>query len=643
MKKILLTIPAAAMAFAASAHSVPFEENFDGDWTVNFPMTIELDHLPPLSYINSMFMNGQGISMPWWPGKDSSSATDRFIMSHAMYQTPGQSNDWLVSRPIDITGSGFTLTFEAQSAPIRSVDNLSDLWVYITEKPVTAENLPSEPVMHIEKVPYGASVDDVQDDFTQYSLDLEPWAGKTIYLTFANLNYDNDILCLNNILIRRLDNIGLTASSPDYVVEGDYNVEGALEGMLDPGIKNWTLTFEATGTDSQSISGSSIGVGETVPFTFTGKVDADDISDWKLTLTGDDTLPVILKGSTTGVLFEPTHRVLFEEATGTWCGNCPNAIYNIECMLDDEEMKDRVIPVSVHINGSPEDHMVETFYSGILGLTAAPTARIDREGSVAFFGPVDYVFNKNNELSVGGRIYKRMQKLTFADIELEAEFNASRTEINCKVNVIPNLTMDTDQHGIGFILTENNVGLDDNREWMQHNYHTPLDGKIDSDMNGWTKLPEEVKGVRYQDVARGIWGFNGLENSLPLTLICGEDHRFSYTIPVPDTYEERTDKKGNVTVVAPAIVPDNLSVVAFVVNQESCEIINAVSVPMSEQAEDRFTTRDLVAKVLSVDAAFADTDATTAYYSLQGVKIATPVKGEPFIEVKGGKSRKVIF
>lgn len=645
MKRYLMAVPLASMAVVAMAHSVPFSENFDDDWTVNFPQTLELDRKAPMSNINPLFMNGSGVSMPWWPGKDASSSVDRFMMSHSMYQTPAQSNDWLVSRPVDITGPGFTLTFEAQSAPVRSADNLSDLWVFITEKNVTAENLPAEPVMHIEKVPYGKSVDDVEGDFTEYSLDLTPWAGKKIYISFANLNYDSDILCINNVLVRRFDNIGIEASSPQYVVEGNYDVAGSLVGTLPAGIDNWTLTFEADGAETQSMSGNRINEGDRVDFSFVASVEADDVSEWVLTLTGDDTLPVILKGSTTGLLFEPTHRVLFEETTGVWCGNCPYGIYTIENMMEDEELKDRVIPVSVHISGSKEDHMVEPFYSGILGLTAAPMARVDREGSVAAFGGVDVLFDKFNENTVGGRIYKRSRKLTFADIELDARFNYEGTDtvsIDCKVRVLPNLTMDTYQHAIGFILTENNVGIDGNRDWTQTNYFDTMDGKISSDMNGWTKLPHEVSGVRYQDVARGIWGFNGIEGSLPLTLECGETHEFSYTVPIPDTYEER-EIKGVNTVVSPAIKAANLTVIAFVVNQDSCEIVNAVAVPMSEQAEQRFTTKDLYAQISGIDTVSFANKSEALYFNLQGMPLSQPVKGQPCIVVKDGKSSKVIF
>lgn len=646
MKKYLLAIPAAALAFGASAHSVPFSENFDGDWTVNFPTVLELDHLAPAANINPLFMNSEGVSMPWWPGKDSSSATDRFMMSHSIYQTPGQSNDWLCSRPIEITGHGFTLSFEAQSVPMRDVNKLSDLWVFITETPVVASDLPTAPTMLIEKVPYGASVDNVENDFKEYTLDLDPWAGKTIYLSFANLNNDKDILCINNVLIRRLDNIGIEASSPDYVLAGNYDVTGYLEGTLPPGIDNWTLTFEAPGCDTQKMNGQRINEGEKVDFKFVGTVEADAVSSWKLTLTGDGTEPVIMKGSTTGVLFEPKHRVLFEESTGTWCGNCPYGIYTIENMLADEEMKDMVIPVSVHIAGGTEDHMVNNRYSVQLGLTAAPMARVDREGTVAAFSGYDTSFDKNNDKTVAGRVYKRAQKLTFADIELDARFNIVGTDtvsIDCDVRVLPNLTMDKDQHAVGFILVENNVGLDGNRDWRQTNYFYNMGDNIPGGMNGWCKLPKEVSGVRFQDVARGIWDFNGLDNSMPLVLECGKSYDFHYNIEIPDTFEER-EIRGNKTVVSPAIKAANLSVVAFLVNRNSCEIVNAVSVPMSEQAEERFTTADLVEKLgAGVSHIPAAIRGDAEYYSLQGMKVANPVEGEIYIELKDGKSRKVIF
>lgn len=42
---------------------------------------------------------------------------------------------------------------------------------------------------------------DVENDFTEYTINLDKYVGKTIYLSFANLNNDKDILCIDNVLI----------------------------------------------------------------------------------------------------------------------------------------------------------------------------------------------------------------------------------------------------------------------------------------------------------------------------------------------------------------------------------------------------------------------------------------------------------
>lgn len=625
---------------SAAAHSIPFSENFDGDWRTNFPLLLELDHQPVASSINPMFMDGDGVSRPWWVGKDYSTATDRFLMSHSWYQTPGASNDWVCSRPIEISGHGFTLFFGAQYVPVRSGHNVpSSLEVFITERPISADNLPTDPVLFIDEVPVGNSLTDAEGDFTEYNVDLDPWAGKTIYLSFANRNNDSDIVCINDVLVRRFDAVGIQASSPEYVVEGEYKVIGLLDGTLPEGLDNWKLTFEAYGNDPQEISGVRINQGDEIPFEFTAMVGGDDVSDWKLTLTGDGWEPVILRGETIGLLFEAHKRVLMEEATGTWCGNCPAGIYTVENMIADDELKDMVIPVAVHIPGSGPDYMVEPNYAAQLGLSQAPMVRLDRTTVVGFSG-YDYNFDKEDERTFAWRVRNMAKKPALVDIELTPRFVVAGNDtlsIDCNVKVHPALTLDQTQHAIGLILVENNVGLDI-KEWEQANYFSDFQRGVD--LGGWGSLKEHQGYVRYQDVGRGVWGFNGIPDSLPWTLEGGGEHEFNYSLQLFDTTEE-VEINGKNKLVSPPMKTEHMVVVAYVVDTDSCEILNAVSVPMSEKAEDRFDTQCLLQK-LSVETVGTSAAGSSRYFNLQGLEIPNPTPGDICIEVLNGKARKII-
>ena len=251
-------------ALPVMAHTDLLNENFDGDWTLSFS-TLELDHNSPNSEINALFTNAEGVSQPWWVGKDDSNDTDRFFISHSYYNRVGKSNDWAVSNALTVPSEGFVLSFDAQSLPIRSGSThaLSDLWIFITDKPVTSDWQPAaaDATYHLEKIPMGDERDVVKDDFQHYEYDLDAYKGKTIYISFANLNTDKDILVMDNVLVRRLDNAEVSASAPEYILHGDFPVEASVKGTTDEGLTNWTLTFEC-GDKKEIKSGSKLTNGQ---------------------------------------------------------------------------------------------------------------------------------------------------------------------------------------------------------------------------------------------------------------------------------------------------------------------------------------------------------------------------------------------
>ena len=111
---------------------------------------------------------------------------------------------------------------------------LSDLWVFITDYQPSENRLPEEPTMHLEQVSEGKYQNLLEKDFTYYELSLDKYAGKTIYISFANLNTDKDILAIDNVLVQRLDKAELSASSKRYVEAGSFDVDVVFKNTSDP-------------------------------------------------------------------------------------------------------------------------------------------------------------------------------------------------------------------------------------------------------------------------------------------------------------------------------------------------------------------------------------------------------------------------
>lgn len=653
MNRIYLTAAATALlALSSRANSVAFSEDFNGsDWQNSFTL-LELDHNAPLANFNPLFMDGTGVSRPWWKLKDSSASDDGFIGSHSAYQGGGKSNDWLVTRAIEIPTAGYNLSFGAESYQMRSGDRLSDLWVYITEYQPAEGKLPSEPVLHIEKVSTGKYPDYIEKDFTEYTVNLDAYAGKTIYISFANLNEDKDILCLDNILVERADLASLTAASARYVEKGEFTVDATVKASEGAGLKNWKLVLDpGNGNAPVTVaSGAEMAAGTTENFTAKANVKADETCDWTLTLTADDMQAVVAEGTVSGLAFMPWHRVLLEEATGLWCGNCPLGIYALENMSTHPEMKDYVIPVSVHMIQGTEmsDYLSCRDYSYQLGLNSAPSMRIDRSRTATYFSIVhDGVpADPDNTLSVAYKVKNIHEQPALFGIDVRGEFvisGSDTTAVKATVTLRPAMSLYGPNYKVGFILVENNVGDDTNPMLLQTNYFGGRE--LESKLGGFTDLPEDILGWRFHDVARGIYDFHG-HKDIVLPQIAEMDKELTYTVtlPIPDTRREMDWGSGTME-VAPAVVASNLAVVAFILDESAdYTAVNSASYPMTEQAERKIGIAELAEKLSAgVDDIVADdTDCAPVYYNLQGIRVANPEKGI-YIKKQGHKTTKIIL
>lgn len=640
----LLAAAAAICCFSASADTVLFHEDFNGDYTESFPYIIDCDKQSPLPQFMTLFMDDAGVAQPWWRLRDSSTSTDAFIGSHSAYRPAGTSNDWLCSRAIEIPSAGFTLSFGAQSYVMRSGDRLSGLSVFITEEPVSADNLPSVAVMTIDEVSEGEDKDVIEKDFTEYKLNLDPYVGKTIYISFANLNTDKDILLIDNVTVDRKDVARLSLEYEPYYVSGEYTVKGTVTAdETREGLGAYTLKFE-DGTIVKSISGDPLQPGQSKDFEFKATIGADQVAEFTVTLESDGILPVVAAGSTTGLAFMPYHRVLIEEATGMWCGNCPMGVYNIEEIVNDPEMQKYAIPVSVHITGSGVDYLVDLNYSGMFGVTTAPAYRLDRDMTVRYFSTqYDLEFDPSNPLSMAGLLAQKHEETVLAGIDLSASFVTSGSEvtgIKCDVTVTPALTLEGD-YRIGLIMKENNVWSEGSPLMVQTNYFTGKGNQISSHLGGWTELPEHVANVRFHDVARGIWQYRGVAGSLPDKLECAKVYDFSQTVDIPDVAYSTTIN--NVTYVgSPAVDPENVTMVAFLIDNETGLVVNSVAFPMTEKA----STRTNIPELSGVETVAADMDAAAGaepeYFNLSGVKVANPGPGIYIVRRGASVTKEVI-
>lgn len=656
-KKILFSTLLLSGTLVASAHTVLLDVNFDRaadgsfvDYKESFPTILECDNLPPMQTVGPLFMDADGVAQPWWHLRDVSTSTNEFIASHSCYMKGGQSNDWFGSIPITIPTKGFNLEFDAQSGTVFAGEAiLSDLWLFITETPIAKGNLPQQPTKVYTNVPDGKDPAVFEDDFTHYEFNLDDYVGKTIYINFANLNKDRHLLALDNIRVIRLDDAGMSISYPEYSVGGEtFDINVSVTNTADKELKDLSLVLVDGVSEESTTEIPSLAIGETKEFTLTGTVEADKDNNFTVTLKSEGMIDIVEGGLVKGISHKPHRRVMFEEATGAWCGNCPIGSYTIENMMLDDEMKEIVAPVSVHIPQSANNitPLVNEEYYYMLGLNSAPSARMDRGKSAIYFSTEhDANFDKTNPKSVAYSILSKSKEIALFDVKVSGEFMSNGKKINkiaAKAEITPVRSTDENvKYAVGFIVTENNVNLTGAPAFVQSNYYSGM--PYDSELGGFSLLPSHVDNMRFQDVAREIYGFNGYDNSLPVEMKMGETYTFERELPLPETY--RVDANGKCT--SPEIVTDNLSLIAFVITTESHDIMNCDMIPMSEQTENRFTIRQVLEEYRNsqngVESVEFDENAAPEYFTLDGVKVSEPTDKGIYIVRRGGKVTKEII
>lgn len=632
MKKITLALALLVGSLSVQARTDLFNVTFDTDWTDSF-QTLELDGRAPHSAINAYFMNSAGVSQPWWPLKDTQNSKDRFMSSHSFYQSPAASNDWLVSRPIHVPTTGFTLKFEAQSLPIRSGDAhaLSDLWVFITEQAVTPDwqPTPSEAAMFIQQVPIGADRDNAEGDFTPYELNLGPYAGKTVCISFANLNTDKDLLCLNNIEVYRPDAASMTCTAPQYAVAGDFDIHCSVI-PTGQSLTDWTLTLRGNGLE-QSTSGASLADGETLNHIFTAKVSPDAEASYTVTLSASGIQPIERTVRTTGLAFATTRHIMLEETTGTWCGNCPIGIYTIENLETEESLQGRFHPISIHVGNDP---MVHDNYQYMFGVGAtAPIMRVNRGQDVVMVGDVDFRYNSSNPSSAAAKIMSYLDHPALADIHLSAIYDsADSTRLHVTADILPAVTLDGSKYRVGYVLTENNVYNPElSARWRQDNYLSgdPLAGEE----NPFYHLPKKITGMRYHDVARELYDFHGQEGSVPARPLAPCDTvRLTRTLAIPTLASSSV----------PPIKRRNLYLTAFMIDSATDAVVNCTRIPLDPNPEPKYSLHDLLASSSIGEVAPDPFNAAPVYYNLQGQRIAAPDAPGVYIEMRGNKMSKIL-
>jgi len=216
-----------------------------------------------------------------------------------------------------------------------------------------------------------------------------------------------------------------------------------------------------------------------------------------------------------------TKNVVYEEATGTWCGFCVRGLVGLNTM--GHNITDGTwIGIGVH-NGDPM--VVSDYDQGIKKFIGGyPSGVMDRyEGAIdPGLASLQQGYNEHKNIKALGKI-----EIT------NKTYDASSRAWTVDVATTFGMNLTSANYNTALIIVENDVRGTTNG-WEQHNYYSggnygPL---TDWDGTDYTQLPKTIPAVdmSYNHVGRKLVdGFDGSTGSVPSSVTYNTPNNFSYS------------------------------------------------------------------------------------------------------------------
>ncbi len=525
---------------------------------------------------------------PWYYTRDEDSA-DMALASHSMYKGGGKSDDWMVTVQLHIPDDKCYLEFDAQSYLYSSNDYLK---VYVFEANEVYHNLTAQTIEKIRKegkvvfnelLSPGSDENELANDWTHYVVELPEYAGKFIYIAFVNEMEDQSAIFIDNIAV--VHDMAFLASidTPDRVVDQEEAViKGRVTVASDIASYNaieMTL-LDGEGTEVSKISADGLTIDKSNPFVFTFpqalKLQKAAANKYTVEITlGENSMKVA--GEIRNLTFEPKRKIVLEEMTGTTCPNCPQGILAIENIQ--KLYPGSLIPIGIHTyTGDPLGTGLEG-YTTFLGLTGAPTGRINR-GVISFpmkGNEETGTFTFSGSAETGDLLWLdlfREQYDTPTDLEiaLKSQLDEANNTINVEALVTSAINLERTSYNLFAVVVENGIVTA-----QQNNLYSTKDPLLGEWGAGGIYASPVVVPYIANDVVRSTWGttLNGTAGLIPSNLTAGRIYSANLQMPIPSNASKL----------------ENCEVIVMLIDAGSERVVNANICPLNgDSGLDAVTT-----------------------------------------------------
>jgi len=239
--------------------------------------------------------------------------------------------------------------------------------------------------------------------------------------------------------------------------------------------------------------------------------------------------------------FLPKKRPLLEEYTGTWCQWCPRGYVALEKMA--ELYPEDFVALSYHNRDLME--FTRQYPSDVQGF---PSAFMDRSAQVdAYYG------DGENDFGIEQTWKERSRQFGTADIDVEAQWSDDMKTINVKSTATFAKSEDFCNYTIGYAVAADGL-TGTGSDWTQANAYAGQAQGTPLYMEQFYNAPGDVSGLVFNDVIVASTSYDGIEGSLPETIV-GETpytHTYSFNVDeiVNTSGEPLIQDKSKVKVVA---------------------------------------------------------------------------------------------
>jgi len=501
--------------FLGANSQVVFQENFDlvadGSLPANWTR-FNVDGLTP--YTNLSWVTDA------WVCKTYGAITSKAAWSTSYYTPAGIANDWMFTPAIVIPATYPVLQFTELAQDAGYPDGYE---LRISTSAPALGNLMSSTVV--------LTVPAATNPKSTRAVNLAAYAGQTVYIGWRNNSNDKFMLGIDDIVVKSLRANGtsiLSLDLPNYVqINTPKTIAGVLTNTGGITITSLNLNYSINGgaAVTQNITGLNIAsltnynYSHPTVWTTPSTSGSYTVKLWASNINGVSGIYSDTLSKQVVVLSQlPAKKVIVEEATGAWCGYCPDGAVKLQALMGSNP---NVIGVAIHDNDQmafADGNTVNAAY-----ISGFPSGLVDR-----------FKFEGENavELDRGqwaAKATERQQMPTPVKVTGTNTYDAGSRLLTVNLTARFYAPMSGDYRFNCYVVEDSCSGT--GTGWNQSNYYNTTAGHP---MNG---LGNPIVGYQHRHVLRNMLGGPwGTATSIPATIVANTDYTKTFTLTLPAGY-----------------------------------------------------------------------------------------------------------